>query len=114
MPDTFDLNCCILGDYNPRRVFTVEIANNKTVSILQEIIKNKNKYAFEHVDADTLVLWKVSIPVDDNFKDSFNKHNFVEKRALVPVDRLSKVFASVPEEGHLHIVVKAPPIGACM
>jgi hypothetical protein len=113
MPDTFDLNCCILGDHNPHRVFMVEIDNNKTVSILQETIKNK-KHAFEPVDADALVLRKVSIPVDKSPEESFSRHEFVEKRALEPVQELVEIFMELPAKMHVHIVVKAPSIGECL
>jgi len=40
-------------------VFTVEIQKDSNVSQLKDIIKEKKKHAFKHVDADTLELRKV-------------------------------------------------------
>jgi hypothetical protein len=64
-----ELNCFLQGD-SASQVFSVEIANNKVISALRETIKDKKKHAFEHVDADTLVLWKASIPVNDGFNEN--------------------------------------------
>ena len=41
-------------------------ASTESVSALKELIKDKKKYAFEHVDANTLDIFKVSFPVDDD------------------------------------------------
>jgi hypothetical protein len=49
----------VLGD-DHARVFTIEILSTKNVSALKRAIKDEKKHAFEHVDADTLVLWMVS------------------------------------------------------
>ena len=114
MPDAFDLNCCILGDDDPHRVFPVKISTTESVHILGKLIKDEKKPALDHVSADTLVLWKVSIPVDKSFKDSISKFEHVDEESLWPVERLSKVFVNAPEEGCLHIVIKVPPIGACV
>jgi hypothetical protein len=41
-------------------VIWVEISRDALVSVLKELIKNKKPHAFQHVDADSLELWKVS------------------------------------------------------
>jgi hypothetical protein len=51
-------------------VFPVKIASTESVGTLKELIKDKKQYVFEHVDADDLKLWKVSIPVDDSFREN--------------------------------------------
>jgi len=101
MHAAFDLNCCILGDYNPLHA-------KESVGILQKTIKDK-KHVFEHVDADTLVLWNVSIPVDENFRESSSKHDF-ERRLLGPARELVEIFTEPPAKKHVHIVIKVPPI----
>jgi len=114
MSGAFDLNCCILGDDDPRRVFSVRIAATESVSTLRKAIKDEKRPAFDHIPAHTLILWSVSIPVDKSFKDSLNDFEPADEESLLPVDRLSEVFVNVPEERRLHIIVKAPPIGACV
>jgi hypothetical protein len=111
MPGAFDLNCLVLGD-DPSRVFPVRIAATDSVGILRKLIKDEKKHAFEHVDADTLVLWNVSIPLGESFKDSLSKLDLVEERSLLPEQELVEIFTGPPAKKHVHIVVKAPPIGA--
>ena len=113
MPSTFDLNCLVLGD-DPGRVFPVKIAASESVGILRKLIKDEKKPAFDHVPADALVLWKVSIPVDENSMQSFSEHDFVEQGSLPPMVELSKIFTRPPAKMHVHIVVKAPSIGECL
>jgi hypothetical protein len=62
---TLKLNCLVLGD-DPSHVFTIEIVDSKNVSALKELIKDKKKPAFDHVPADSLNLFRVSFPVDDD------------------------------------------------
>jgi hypothetical protein len=59
MSGTLELFCWVQGD-DPRQAFSLKIAGAETVSALKEAIKEKKKVSFEHVDADTLKLWKVS------------------------------------------------------
>ena len=108
MPNTLELNCLVFGD-SPDHIFTIEIANVKNVSALKDAIKDRKKFAFDHVPADTLILYKVSFPVDDGLQE--NLRNFIGYIPLSPVNKLSKVFSNVYDT-HLHIVVGCPP-GAC-
>jgi hypothetical protein len=100
----------VLGD-DPSHVFTIEIGGTKNVSVLKKAIKNEKKNVFQHVDADALVLWKVSMAVNDGFKENVKKVELRDEEALSPVRRLSNVFSDPPEEGHLHIIVSCPPNG---
>jgi hypothetical protein len=98
----------VLGE--PRaHIFPVKISPTETIGFLKDAIKEKKQPAFDHVPADTLVLWQVSIPVDDNLEDSLG--NLVDDTALSPVEALSEVFPASPIRKHLHIVVKPPLAG---
>ena len=92
------------------RVFQVEIVNSKTVGDLRKLIKEEKRPAFDHVPADTLVLWKVSIAINGNLAESLDP-DIINDDPLLPVNRLSKVFSDPPEDEHLHIVMQAPPAG---
>jgi hypothetical protein len=50
--------------------FPVEIAGKKTVGALRKAIKVEKQPAFDYIPTDTLALWKVLIPVDDNLEDT--------------------------------------------
>lgn len=131
--DILNLNCWVLGDHRPR-VFSVKIARSEMVDALKDEIKIKKKHTFLNIDANRLDVWKVSSCRSDTFDDitadslDLSKVSIPVNRdlrvgqtlqtlflgeELLPVTRLSKVFSYVPEEGHLHIVVKAPPGGEC-
>jgi hypothetical protein len=110
MSGTLDLNCLVLG-HDASHIFPIEIAENKTVGALRKAIKDEKRPAFDHVPADTLLLWQVSIPVNRNLTENLSKLDFVDDRSLLPVKRLSGVFSDQPEDEHLHIVVRVPPAG---
>ena len=98
----------VLGD-DPRHVFPVKVATIESVGALREAIKDKKKNVFQHVDADALVLWKVSIPVDRNLKGEINNLELPDEESLSPVEELSEIFSGVPIRKHLHIIVRSPP-----
>jgi hypothetical protein len=75
------------------------------------VIKEKKNHSFRDADADSLVLWKVSIPVDRSLKQNIGNHSFADEDLLSPVDELSEVFSEGLSQKHLHIVIKAPPVG---
>jgi hypothetical protein len=103
-----ELNCFIHGD-DPGHVFPVKIAPTESVGTLKKYIKQEKQVALEHVDADALRIWNVSIPVDDDFEDSVNKLELRVEEELSPVKRLS--ILDEPEDEHLHVVVRSPPAG---
>ena len=90
-------------------IFPIEIAESKTVGALRKAIKDEKRHAFKHVDADTLVLWKVSVPVSRNLADNLSKFDFVDEGSLLPMEELSEVFSDSPGRKCLHIVVRVPP-----
>ena len=93
--------------------FEVTIGMEDSVAVLKDVIKEKKSNAFHDVDADSLVLWNadIPIPIDENLKEAVDKLDLVDEKALSPSTRLSDVFPHQPEDGHLHIVVKAPLTG---
>ena len=103
-----NLNCLVLNN-DTSHIFPIEIMESKTVGTLRKAIKDEKRPAFDHVPTDALLLWKVSIPVNRNLTENLSKLLFVDEGSLLPVERLSKVFADQPEDEHLHIVVQVPP-----
>ena len=58
------LNCLVLGE-TQQHIFPVKIDAAEKVGALKEFINEEKKHAFQHVDANTLMLWKVSMPHGD-------------------------------------------------
>ena len=102
-----ELYCFVLSD-RPTQIFPVQVAPSDSVGTLKKAIKGEKK-AFEDIDADSLNLWKVSIPinVDGSLEENPSDFNF-DEGSLPPSTRLSKVFMDGLEEGQLHIVVQPP------
>ena len=98
------LNCFIRDDENRNQIFTVEIMKTKNVSILQDLIKEKQSPRLNHVVASELILSKVSLPVDDDLEESLKNAEITPLKPLLP---LSQVFSSVKED-RLHIIIQAP------
>jgi len=115
MPPTLNLNCLVLGD-GPDHIFPVNIASTESVGALKKSIKDQKKHAFKHVDADTLNIFKVSFPVDNDlvatlqhFQPEHVPENGVH-RISNPVEQLEVVFDG-PINKHLHVIILPPPSG---
>jgi hypothetical protein len=109
-PPILELYCLIRGD-DANHIFPVEIASSKSVGALKEIVREKNKFSLEHMDAKTLTLWKVSIPIDGSFEENVKAEQ--DEETLSPAQRLSRVFSHPPQDGYLHIIVQSPRISKC-
>jgi hypothetical protein len=105
-----ELNCLVQGD-NLRNAFPVKVDITETVGTLKELIKDKKKHAFQHVDTNTLVLWKVSIPANGPLHDDPTILGLSEGESLQPLEELSEVFSMSLPRKHIHVVVRAPPMG---
>jgi len=89
------------------RIFPVEIAPTKNVGDLKKAIKEEKKPTLDHLSADALDLWMVSIPVDNAFKENLENLDFAHG-TLLPTEELSTLFPKAPAKRQLHVVVKAP------
>ena len=74
---------------DPYYIFSVKIGENKNISYLKEVIKEKKKPAYDHVVTDTLKIWNVSIAADDDKKVQLKVKG---KKPLLPVKKLWQVF----------------------
>jgi Crinkler effector protein N-terminal domain len=109
MATPLNLNCWVLGE-DSTRIFPVEIDRGKNVGALKKAIKEV-KVAFGPIDADSLVVWNVSIPIDEdaNVEAQVKNLRLHEKKPLWALKGLLKIFSDLDKEA-LHVVVKAPPI----
>ena len=102
----FSVNCLIVGD-DRKKVFTVEVAKDKNVSILKDEIKKKKAPHLNHIAASDLELSRTSLTVNDKLKEVVKTTPF---QPLDPVEPLLSLFQTL-EERHLHVVVRAPTKG---
>jgi Crinkler effector protein N-terminal domain len=99
----FSLNCLIIGDASdPKNVFTVKIEKTENVSILKDVIKQKNAPHLDHIAPSDLDLFLASsVPKDGDIK------------AIQPLENLlslSEVFDRVDRK-HVHVLVRKPTNG---
>ena len=105
------LNCWVLGE-DSARIFTVEIDRNKDVGALKKAIKEEKKRAFHDITTDSLQVWKVSIPVDEDtdLEAKVNDLRLREGKSLWALKGLHSIFTDLDNPDTLHVVVGAPPI----
>ena len=77
MSEKLKLICLLWPDNKPdQHTVQVEIDINETIMLLKELIKDKHAHHLADVDARDLVLWKCSIPMDDNLKETLTNIRF--------------------------------------
>jgi hypothetical protein len=117
MSDSYTILCIIEGDTN---VFSVKIASNDIVDSLKEAIKTKKFKTLADIEADTLKLYHVEIPMYDpqniditidyvaKAREEMNKSQ-PPPELRNPARKLAHVFDGIPPpEGTLHIIVQRP------
>jgi hypothetical protein len=92
------------------RTIGVDIALNKDVGDLKKAIKEEKKPALDHLPADALDLWKVSVPFDDDFEEKVKALDLSTERPLSGRRKLDSLFShkSARPDDCLDIVVKVP------
>jgi hypothetical protein len=109
MPLPLELNCFVHGD-DPSHIFAVDIDGNKKVSALKELIKDKKMHTFQHVDADTLNVFQVSLPIDDDVDAElrrFRPEDEGDHRLSNAAKRLKEFFRD-PKDEYVHVIVVHP------
>ena len=64
----------------------------------------QKKHTFQHVDADTLMLWKVSMP----YSDINALAEPPAGEALIPVKKLSAIFPNHELGENIDVIIKLP------
>ncbi|KAI0247811.1 hypothetical protein BJV78DRAFT_1285241 [Lactifluus subvellereus] len=75
-------------------------------------IKKEKEVAFQHLDADALDLWKISIPPHQTVPLNLDylQVNLNDVTLLLPIDELSEVFSESVAPKHIHVIVKSPTL----
>jgi hypothetical protein len=103
---TLSINCLLLG-IDSSEVFTVKIPKTENVSILKDLIKEKQSPRLNHVDASELTVWKVSLPVD-TITPELTVDDVESCQKLHSVKKISLTFGDALADEHVHILVQAP------
>jgi hypothetical protein len=116
MSALLELNCLVLGD-DPSLIFTVEIANIKSVSTLKKAIKDENNHTFQHVDTRSFELYHISFFPDDieahlkHFRPIHDPKNAIHCLSQ-PMKELKDILGCF-NHGFLHVIMQHLPAGEC-
>ena len=101
-----------MRDDDYKQAFPVKIGKDEDVGTLKKYIKEEKRPLFDHIPADSLVLWKASVPFNENLKDDVKALHLVVGDSLQPPDILSlDVFRLGLKKRTVHIVVDRPLSG---
>ncbi|PFH47700.1 hypothetical protein AMATHDRAFT_50115 [Amanita thiersii Skay4041] len=78
---------------------------SKDVYALKEVIKAGSS-ELSNVLAQELILWKASIPTKSN--EDLKSFTPIDEDALDSIAALNDVFPDIPQQGHVHIMIKYP------
>jgi len=112
------LTCLVWPDDKPdEHLVEVKIDDDETVMFLKKLIKDGHAPMLDKVPTCDLVLWKCSIPADDNLQETLKTIRFdipdPRLHRLPPVSLLSKHFATGLSPETIHILVEVPALGEC-
>ena len=104
------LLCYVRGD-DSSNTFGVNIDEDEIVVDLKDAIKEKMRPRFGDIPAESLSLWKVSVPYSRDLKNHVEALNLVKDDSLQPPDILSELFSSALGRKEVHIIIGRPRSG---
>ena len=89
----------------------VKLDTDETVGFLKKLIKNEYTPRLVHITASELVLWKCSIPINDNLKENLRKIRFdgtdpSVQRIRPAASEISEHFPTILPYKTIHILVR--------
>ena len=104
--DSLSLFCYVRGD-DGGEPFKIDIDKSKTVSDLRKAVKEETKPKFDDIPANSLVLWKVSVPITKNLKNEVEALKLVDDDKLQSTDGLSDIFSDLAKR-RIHVIIDRP------
>ncbi|KAF9344265.1 hypothetical protein BGX26_004589, partial [Mortierella sp. AD094] len=110
-PATTLILFCIVSGEQASNAFPIKISSTETIGEFKNAIKRGKPGTFKHIEASDLVIWRVSIPIDEDADDMTIMTNNIDfKRLLKATGSLSNAFKDGAPEGTIHIVVERPKV----
>ncbi|KAF9295177.1 hypothetical protein BGZ74_010945, partial [Mortierella antarctica] len=110
MTDNHHMNLfCLVDGEDTSNAFSIRIPSNDAVDDLKSLIKAGQSPIFDDITAESLTLWRVSIPVVPA-----NKHKPIvlseidSSTELGPTDDISDAFGDQLPKNTIHIVIRQP------
>ncbi|KAF9434017.1 hypothetical protein BGZ76_008679 [Entomortierella beljakovae] len=103
---------CIIDGKAASEAFSISISKDEEVHDFQKLIKKEKVKEFGNLKPESLLLWKVSIPVPNDEKSIVRVGDLDTKEHLQPEIRVSKAFPEGTPDNTISIVVAAPQLEA--
>ncbi|KAF9974932.1 hypothetical protein BGZ75_000672, partial [Mortierella antarctica] len=103
---------CLMDGESLSKAFSIKIHLDDTVDDLKKLIKTEQAPAFDNLTANSLTLWKVSVPISDDDEEEapFLLDALSEKKKLNPRNDISVVFGGEqPKKSDLVVVQRPSP-----
>ncbi|KAF8967581.1 hypothetical protein BGZ46_000131 [Entomortierella lignicola] len=102
---------CIISGEQASNAFPIKISSTETIGEFKNAIKRGKPSAFKHIESSDLVIWRVSIPIDEDADDeTIMTNNIDSKKLLKATGSLSNAFKDGISEGIIHIIVERPKV----
>ncbi|KAF8920915.1 hypothetical protein BGZ58_004251, partial [Dissophora ornata] len=101
---------CLISGELVSNAFSVKVNPTATVDELKKAIIAEKPNAFRHIDANDLVLWRATIPLDEDAgEDSVITLNGLDEKTKLgnPRTSLSKLFPESPDDT-TYIIIEQP------
>ena len=95
---------CLVYDQPLARVFDIEIKRGNPASALKQLIKAAKQNEFDHIDANTLDLYQVEIPITDD--ETPQAPDLRNNAKLQAGKKIGTIFQVGPQEDVVHIIIK--------
>ncbi|KAF9418233.1 hypothetical protein BGZ76_004434, partial [Entomortierella beljakovae] len=83
------------------------MSSTETIGVLNNTIKREKPNTFKQTEASDLVIWHVSVLIDDDGEDEVTiANNFNSKRLLKSTGLLLNAFKDSVPKGTIHIIVE--------
>ena len=102
---------CYLRNDDWNHAFEVEIGKARTVAALKDAVLKKLGSGFDGIPSRLLPLWKASVLINRDLKESVEALNLVNGDSLRFNETLSDIFSYGLEKNHVHIICGHPYSG---
>jgi hypothetical protein len=97
------INCWMLGEEYDQ-TFQVKLSVNEDVAALRLAVKSRRQITLKNFDAESLILYGVSIPCTPELAEQVAALELNELR-LHPLHKLSAIFVNGLLDTHVHVAV---------
>ncbi|KAG0015174.1 hypothetical protein BGZ80_010005 [Entomortierella chlamydospora] len=102
---------CIVSGEKASNAFPIKIPSSETIGEFKKAVKREKPSAFTNIEASDLVIWRVSIFIDEEADDETITTNSIDsKKLLKATSLLSNAFNDGVPRDTIHIIIERPKV----